>query len=234
MHDHFWSLAGRQDWYEPEPQRFTFLAKFFVDYGRLRYGGAWDGNAGKPSEGTAKLLREEIAQQAASGELKTFVLNPNTYEFQTISPAHWRNDAAFRAIFSRCQIDPANPAKISSDGSQHGRVFVSHESAKSVLSVAGLSSSSSSSNIVTTDYLSTYIKFLIHLAQTKQIEGNGRTAKIVRAYIEDEWETWKQRDPGLAGGGPLGELSERLIAGMAVLLRGEKARIERIAGAQKK
>lgn len=233
MHDHFWSLAGRQDWYEPEPQRFTFLAKFLVDYGRLRFGGAWDGNAGRPSEATARPLREEIAQKAAGGELKTFVLNPNTYEFQSIPAAHWRNEAAFRAIFSRCQIDPTDPSRVSSDGSQHGRVFVANDSARTVLSAVGLSQSPSSSSVVTTDYLSTYIRFLIHLAQSKQIVGAERTAKSVRALIEDEWEEWKRHDPGLAGGGAVGELSERLKSGMAVLLRGEEARIERNAGARK-
>lgn len=233
MHDYFWSLAGRQDWYEPEPQRFTSLAKFFIDYGRLRHGAAWDGNSGRPSEVTARPLREEIAQRAAGGELETCVLNPNIYEFQSIRPAHWRNEAAFRAIFSRCQIDPADPSRVSSDGSQHGRVFVTNESAKAVLSAVGLSSSPSSSNVVTTDYLSTYIRFLIHLAQTHQTDLDGETAKSVKAKIEDEWKIWKQHDPALAANGPLGELSDRLMSGMTVLLRGETARIARTAGARK-
>ncbi|WP_394269559.1 hypothetical protein [Qipengyuania sp.] len=233
MHDYFWSLEGRRDWYEQDPQRFTTLAKFFLDYGRLRYGAAWDGNFGKPSEKTAKPLREDIAQRAAGGQLKTVVLNPKTFKFVEVGPEHWRNEAAFRAIFSRCQLDPSDPAKVSSDGSHHGKVFVTNESAKAVLSTVGLSSSSDSSSIISTDYFSTYLRFLIHLAQTKQSDLDGAPAKSVRGIIADEWEVWKQNEPALQGGGPLGELSDRLITGMAVLLRGESARIARIAGARK-
>lgn len=233
MHDYFWSMDGRQDWYEPEPQRYTTLAKFFIDYGRLRHGATWDGNLGKPSEATAKALREEIAQWAAGGQLKTVVLNPNTFKFVEVGVEHWRNEAAFRAIFSRCQIDPSDPARVSSDGSQHGRVFVCNESANAVLSAVGLSSSSNASSIISTDYFSTYVRFLIHLAQTKQAEIEGASAKSVRAVVQDEWELWKQNEPTLQGSGQLGELSDRLIAGMAVLLRGEDARIARIAGARK-
>ena len=233
MHDYFWSLAGREGWYEPEPQRYTSLAKFFIDFGRLRYGSDWDGNHGKPSEVTAKPLREELAQLAAAGKLKTCVLNPNTYEFQAIGAAHWRNEAALRAIFSRCQLDPMDPSKVSSDGSQHGQVFVTNDSGHAVLSAVGLSSTSSSSTVVTTDYLSTYIRFLIHLAQTEKTDFSRETAQKVKAKIEDEWKIWKQQFPTLAASGPLGDLSVRLTDGMAVLLRGEQARIERTAGARK-
>lgn len=232
MHDHFWSLAGRESWYEPEPKRFTTLAKFFVDCGRLRYGTSWEGLSGKPSEATAKPLREEIAQRAASGELATYTLDPNTFQFEPIGMAHWRNDAAFRAIFARCQIDPSDPAKVASDGSDHGRVFVSNDTANAVLSAMGLASSNTHSNVVTTDYLSTYIRFLIHLAQSEKIDSS-LAAKEVQAKIEDSWEEWRKSDPSLDAMGPLADLSGRQLTGMRVLLRGEVARIERTAGARK-
>jgi hypothetical protein len=232
MHDHFWSLAGRTSWYEPEPKRFTTLAKFFVDYGQLRYGTAWDGLKGKPSEATAKPLREEIAQRAASGDLKTYTLDPNTFEFELIGASHWRNDAAFRAIFARCQIDPSDPAKVASDGSDHGRVFVSNGTASAVLTAMGLSSSSSHSSVVTTDYLSTYIRFLIRLAQSERLDPS-LSAKAVQAKIEDHWENWRKSDPSLVSLGHHADLSDRMKTGMRVLLRGETARIERTAGARK-
>lgn len=232
MHDHFWSMAGRQSWYEPEPKRFTTLAKFFIDCGRLRYGTSWEGMRGKPSETTARPLREEIAQRAASRELRTYTLDPNTFQFEPIGEAHWRNDAAFRAIFTRCQIDPSDPAKVASDGSDHGRVFVSNDSANAVLTAMGLASTHTSSSVVTTDYLSTYIRFLIHLAQSEKIDPS-LSAKAVQAKIEDRWDHWRQSDPSLSALGHHADLSERMKTGMRVLLRGEKARIERTAGARK-
>lgn len=233
MHDHFWSLAGRANWYEPEPNRFTTLAKFFIDCGRLKFGSSWEGLFGKPSEITARPLREMIAQRAASGELETFTLDPKTFEFEPIGAAHWRNDAAFRAIFARCQIDPADPATVASDGSDHGRVFVSNDSANAVLTSIGLAVSTSHSNVVTTDYLSTYIRFLIHFAQSEKIDPS-LTAKAIQAKIERSWQNWRKGDPSLAELGNYADLSDRMRTGMATLLRGENARIERVAGAKKK
>lgn len=232
MHDHFWSMVGRQSWYEPEPKQFTTLAKFFVDCGRLHYGTTWDGLTGKPSETTAKPLREQIAQRAASGELETYTLDPSTFEFEPIREAHWRNDAAFRAIFARCQIDPSDPARVASDGSQHGRVFVSNDSAGRVLSAMGAASLHTSSDVVTTDYLSTYIRFIIHLAQSEKLKST-LSAKAVKAKIEDRWDEWRKSDQSLSKLGHHADLSDRMKSGMGVLLRGEMARIARTAGAGK-
>lgn len=232
MHDHFWSMAGRKDWYEPEPNKFTTLSKFFVDCGRVLYGASWDGLVGKPSELTAKPLREKIAQLAASGELKTYVLDPCNYEFEYISQSHWRNASALGAIFARCQIDRSDPAKVAAGGSLHGCVFVCNDRASEVLSSMGLASSSSQSNIITTDYLSTYIRFLIHLAQSEKIDPK-LSAKAVQAKIEDSWELWRKSDPSLANLGSYADLSERQLNSMRVLLRGETERIKRFPGAKK-
>lgn len=231
MHDHFWSMAGRQDWFDPEPTRAMFLAQFMVELGLLRHGTSWDGAVGKPSPETAIPLQKEIAQSAASGILRTLVLNPKTYEFQSISRAGWRNPKALAARFSRCLIDADDPVNGHAEGRHHGHIFVERESAINYLRAAQSSSSAVAKDTVTLDHLSTYVRFLIHIAQLEKIDEQNLTLKgRLEQRIIAEWKPWRLAQGSLAELPPHAILTDAMVGHMATLLRGEEARAQRGGG----
>ncbi|WP_432815227.1 hypothetical protein [Sphingorhabdus sp.] len=228
MQDHFWSKAGRADWYNPQPLEYKMLADFFIEYGESQHGSTWDGLLGKPSEVTAKPLREGIARLAASGDLKTFVLHPKTHNFRALKPSQWRNKAAFAAIFSRCRIDCDNTSKFAPAGANHGEIFVSKQSADRILSRENMASDLPCDEIFRkADLKSAYLRFLVHMAT---IEGNdyaAETSKETKALIRDEWKLFCGTDKVLKAGGEIADMTERLCNEMAVILRGATKRIER-------
>ena len=133
MHDAFWSLAGRQKWYEPEPSNMMHLGAFFIDLGKIKYGPMWLGGEGLPDPITALALKEEIAQAAASGHINTVVLNPRTREWNPIARAGWRNAKALSAPFSRCRIDANDVVSDAAEGRHHGDIYVERKGAMAYL-----------------------------------------------------------------------------------------------------
>ena len=193
MHDHFWGLVGRKDWYEPEPARMIFLGSFFVRLGQKLYGLSWDGLPGKPCPLTATPLQREIAQAAASASIDTFVLNPKTYEFQAIPRKGWRNPKSIAARFSRCRIDAADPANADAEGHHHGLIYVELDAAKRYLNAVSSSASHTVGNTLSTDHQSTYLRFLIHVAQSEKIdEDRLGTAKALQRKIIEMREPWRR------------------------------------------
>ncbi|MCA0890302.1 hypothetical protein [Qipengyuania flava] len=224
MHDDFWSCCGRKDWYEPEPNSKVFLANFFIDVGKIRHGPKWPGAVQKPSSASALPLKREIAQAAASGLIQTFVLNPKTFEFQPIARSGWRNPKALAARFSRCRIDAADPVSSAAEGGHHGPIYVERDSAMAYLA-AIQSASLSPTDTVKLDHLSTYIRFMIFVAQQEQIdERHPPELKALKTKIINEWKPWRLAQSNTKTLPAEAVVTETLAAHMATLMRGEKAR----------
>ncbi len=232
MQDQFWGWAGRQgrEWYEPEPGRAIFLAAFFIKLGEIRYGPAWSGAIAKPSENEAVPLMQEIAQAAASGQIATLVVNPKTWEFQPIARAGWRNPKALAARFSRCRIDASDPVNSDAEGKHHGPIFVERAGAIAYLEAVRTKTAPSNS-MVTMDHLSTYVRFLIFVAQSERVDEDAPMAlTTLQRKIAKAWKPWRT---SVGPGGELpadATLSSSMIRYMATLLRGEKARALRLGG----
>ena len=224
MQDDFWSWGGRKDWYEPEPDSKIFLASFFVELGKIRHGPKWRGVIQKPSPVSALPLKKEIAQAAASGKIQTLVLNPKTFEFQPVSRAGWRNPKALAARFSRCRIDAADPVSSAAEGGHHGPIYVERDSAMAYLA-AVQSASVSPTNTVKLDHLSTYVRFMIFVAQQEQIdERHPPELKALKTKIINEWKSWRLAQSNTKTLPAEAVVTETLAAHMATLMRGEKAR----------
>lgn len=230
MQDQFWSWAARQgnDWYEPEPAKAIFLGAFLIKLGEIRYGPNWSGSIAKPSEVQAAPLIKEIAQAAASGTIQTLVVNPKTWEFQPVARAGWRNPKALAARFSRCRIDASDPVNREAEGRHHGQIFVERDGAISYLETVR-TSTALPLNMVTLDHLSTYVRFLIFMAQKEKIdEGRPMPLKTLQGRIAKEWKPWRVAQ-GPGGTLPASaDLSSAMIRQMATLLRGENARALRL------
>ena len=228
MQDHFWSKAGRAEWYNPQPRDYKMLAEFFIEYGESQYGSTWDGLLGKPSEETARPIREGIARLAASGDLKTFVLHQETHDFISLKAQRWRNKAAFAAIFSLCKIDCYNTSKFKPSGASHGEIYVSKQSADRILSRENMASDLPCDEIFRkADLKSDYLRFLFHMATIEGSNYAAETSKETKALIRDEWKLFCTTDKVLKAGGEIADMTERLCNEMAVILRGATKRIER-------
>lgn len=225
MHDHFWSLAGRQDWWNPEPKQMVFLGEFFLQLGELRHGDTWEGRAGMPSRETAEPLQKEIAQLAAGGAIRTFVLNPKTFEFHPIARAAWRNVEAIRSRFSRCQIDACDGVRSIASGRHHGYIFVDKGDVESVF--AGINPSAivgTDGRLVSETCFSDYLRFMVHFAITKQWNlENLPLAKQTEDVVEKAWRQWCESDER-AQERHAGRLSANRRRALNVLLRGEPER----------
>ena len=236
MHDQFWKWEARQgvDWYEPEPARAIFLAAFLIKLGEIRYGPNWSGAITKPSEREALPLMKEIAQAAASGAISTLVVNPKTWEFQPVARAGWRNPKALAARFSRCRIDASDPVNSDAEGRHHGPIYIERAGAISYLESVR-TSRAMPTGMVSMDHLSTYVRFLIFVAQNEKIDDDAPIPlKSLQSKIAKAWKDWRisQGSGGaLAAAEPL---SPAMIRQMATLLRGEKARAQRLGGGAKK
>lgn len=230
MHNQFWSWDARQgdDWYEPEPPRAIFLAAFLIKLGEMRFGPNWSGAITKPSEKEALPLKKEIAQAAASGVLSTLVVNPKTWEFQPVPSSGWRNPKALAARFSRCRIDASDPVNSEAEGRHHGRIFIERAGALSYLETVR-TSAVLPSGVVSIEHLSTYIRFLIFVAQKEKIDEDAPIPlKSLQSKIAKAWKNWRASQ-GLGGDlAAAAPLSPAMIRQMATLLRGEKARALRL------
>ena len=237
MQDDFWSWEGRKHWYEPEPASKIFLANFFVELGKIRNGPTWDGAIGKPSAATAMLLKQEIAQAAASDVFRTFVLNPKTFEFQPISRSGWRNPKALSARFSRCRIDASDPVNGAAEGNHHGSIYIERDGALAYLETIR-SAVLMPTGGVTLDCLSTYVRFMIFIAKQEQIdESNPPPLKRLRTAIMEGWKPWRRMQTDVADVADLpanAEVTETLAHHMATLLRGEGARAAKGGGRRPK
>ena len=234
MHDEFWSKEGRKRWHEPEPGSKIFLARLFVEFGQIRYGTKWAGTTGKPSAKTADPLKTEIAQAAASGQIQTFVLNPQTFEFQLIERRGWRNPKALAARFSRCRIDASDPVSNAAEGHHHGEIFVDLDSAKTFLD-AKRTNRFRPGNLVSLNHVSTYVRYMIFIAQKARIdERNPPNLKVLQGQILDEWDAWRLGETDNKSLPNEAEISDTMAHNMATLLRGELARIEKGGGVRKK
>lgn len=237
MQDDFWSWEGRKHWYEPEPASKIFLANFFVELGKIRNGPTWDGAISKPSAATAMPLKQEIAQAAASDIIRTFVLNPKTFEFQPITRSGWRNAKALSARFSRCRIDASDPVNGAAEGNHHGPIYIERDGALAYLETIR-SAVPIPTNCVTMDHLSTYVRFMIFIAQREQIdESNPPELKRLRTAIIRGWEPWRLLQADVADVSDLpanAEVTETLAHHMATLLRGEEARAAKGGGRRAK
>lgn len=230
MQDDFWSWDGRKDWYEPEPDSKVFLASFFVELGKIRHGPQWPGVIRKPSPASALPLKKEIAQAAASGMIQTLVLNPKTFEFQPIARAGWRNPKALAARFSRCRIDAADPVSSAAEGGHHGPIYVERDSAMAYLATIQ-SASSPPTNTVKLDHLSTYVRFMICVAQQEQIdERHPPGLKALKTKIINEWKSWRLAQSNAKVLPAEAVVTETMAHHMATLMRGEKARAIRGGG----
>lgn len=224
MQDDFWSWDGRKDWYEPEPNSKIFLASFFVELGKIRHGPKWPGTIQKPSSTSALPLKQEIAQAAASGMIQTLVLNPKTFEFQPIARSGWRNPKALAARFSRCRIDAADPVCSAAEGGHHGPIYVERDRAMAYLAKIQ-SDSPPPTNTVKLDHLSTYVRFMIFVAQQEQIdESQPPELKALKTKIINEWKSWRLAQSNTKVLPAEAVVTETLAAHMATLMRGEKAR----------
>lgn len=224
MQDDFWKWEGRKDWYEPEPNSKIFLASFFVELGKIRHGAEWPGVIQKPSSESALPLKQEIAQAAASGLIQTLVLNPKTFEFQPIARAGWRNPKALAARFSRCRIDAADPVSGAAEGGHHGAIYIERDGAMAYL--ASIQSASLPPiNTIKLDHLSTYVRFMIFVAQREQIdESRPPELKALKTKIIEGWKPWRLAQSNTKVLAAEAVVTETLAAHMATLMRGEKAR----------
>jgi hypothetical protein len=201
-----------------------FLASFFVELGKIRYGAGWAGAIGKPTMASATPLKQEIAQAAASGVIQTLVLNPKTFEFQPIARAGWRNQKALSARFSRCRIDASGPINRAAEGGHHGPIYVERGSAMAYLETIR-TVSPLPTNTVTLDHLSTYVRFMVFIAQQEQIdEDNPPALKALKSKIIKEWNPWRLSQSNVKTLPTEAVVTDTLAAHMATLLRGEKAR----------
>lgn len=227
MQDDFWSKNGRKDWYEPEPNSKIFLARFFVELGKIRHGTSWHGAVKKPSSASALPLMREIAQAAASGLIKTLVLNPKTFDFQPIASAGWRNPKALAARFSRCRIDAADPVSSAAEGGHHGPIYIERDSGLAYLAAVQSAAPRPTSSIKL-DHLSTYLRFMIFVAQQQKIdENNPPPRKALVSTLIEEWESWRSAQSDVMHLPPDAIVTHTLATNMATILRGEKARAEK-------
>lgn len=225
MHDQFWSFEARSgnDWYEPEPARVIFLGAFFIKLGEMHFGLDWSGAIKKPSAEQAEFLMKEIAQAAAGKTIETLVLNPKTREFLPIAEAGWREAKSLPAKFSRCRIDSTDSLNDSAEGRHHGRIFVERSGAMSYLEAVRTSMAASHGDI-SLKHVSTYVRFLIHVAQAEELdEDEPLSRKEVEKRIAARWKKWRV-DVGPSGSRFAAiPLTDTMIRNMATLLRGERA-----------
>ena len=233
MQDDFWSWAGRKDWYEPEPNTKIFLGSFFVELGKIRGGPKWDGAITKPSSASALPLMKEIAQAAASGMIQTLVLNPKTFEFQPIARSGWRNPKALAARFSRCRIDAADPVSGAAEGGHHGPIYIERDGAMAYLATIR-SACPSPTTSVKLDHLSTYIRYVIFVAQQEQIDESHLPELLyLKNKIVRGWKSWRlaQGESNVLPDEAV--LTETMAHQMATMMRGEKARAAKGGGGKK-
>lgn len=233
MQDDFWSGEGRRAWYEPEPESKMFLGNLLVELGKIRHGRSWQGIYEKPSAESAEPLRQQIAQAAASGKILTFVLDPKTFEYQSLRRAAWRDSKALSARFSRCRIDADNHISPLAEGPRHGTIYVDRESANSFLD-AVQTGSPSPGNTVTLDHLSTYLRYMIFIAQRQKLDlDNPPMAKILRDDLSSGWGSWRVDQCDNATLPPHAVISPRMLDQMVTIMRGEVARAAKGGGVKK-
>lgn len=233
MQDDFWSGEGRRAWYEPEPESKMFLGNLFVELGKIRYGRSWPGIYGKPSAESAEPLKQQIAQAAASGKILTSVLNPKTFEYLPIGRAAWRNPKALSARFSRCRIDANDHINPLAEGPHHGTIYVERESANSFLD-AVQTASPPPGNTVTLDHLSTYLRYMIFIAQRQKLDlDNPPMAKILRDDLSSGWASWRLEQCENSTLPPHAVISPRMLDQMVTIMRGEIARAAKGGGVKK-
>jgi hypothetical protein len=234
MQDDFWSLSGRKDWWDPEPTNKMFLGNFFIELGKIQFGKGWTGIKGKPCPKTSEHLKKVISQAAASGEIQTFVLNPKTLEYQPIGRPMWRNNRALAARFSRCMIDIAQPHKLAPSGEGHGFMYVDRVHADSYLKKMQTAPPMTRST-VKLDYLSTYVRYMISVAQSQKLDELNMPTKQALAYdLFNGWDKWRMAASGIKVLPKEAVLTRTMAENMASILRGEVERAAKSSGAGKK
>ena len=221
MQSFFWNKSGRAKWWNPEPERMVFLGEFFIKLGGHRYGSKWKGLSDVPPQEDALALQKEFAQLAASGKVETFVLNPKTYEFNSISRAAWRNADAIRSRFSICQIDASDGVSAVAVGRHHGSIYVDRANAEQVLKRIDPSAALTIAGFpIDERYFSDYLRFMLHFAMTQQVDlENLPLGKLLEGNIEKAWEEWCKHDPS-SQSRRNGSLSRRRLTAISMLLRG--------------
>lgn len=236
MQDYFWNETGRSKWTSPHPSK-VHLGHVFLRLGELKYKAAWSGAERRPdNKSQINALQEIIRSAAASGKIRTYVLDPLSFEFIEIPEKAWLNVAATPARFSECSMDCDHLNEIVRDRKRHGLICVEIDDVEKLMILADPTRIQLVEEGACSDgFISTYLHFMVHMAKTKPLDENKlpRHQDLQNAILR-EWPIWRAQMAGVGFHAKLSIVSPKMAASMATILRGEAARAAKGGGQTKK